>query len=228
MPCLGVAVLCLSLLIGGCPFRGPQGPEGPQGPQGEQGIQGPAGESGQDGLDAPAVPGPKGDDGDDGDRGPRGRKGDDGDDGDKGDKGDEGDKGDKGDKGDQGDPGQDFEPPAGTPTVETISDATGDPLVVGDLLDLTGLSLDGVDVVLVGDQVAPILSQDPGELRIQIPAGVAAGANTIRLINFTSDTGFVESLAAVNVHRLAVLLGAQAHMIVVRDLGLCTVYRVDL
>jgi len=89
--------------------------------------------------------------------------------------------------------------------------------VVGDLLRIEGADLDGVDVVLVGEQAAPVLEQTAGELLIQIPAGVPNGANTLRLINFTSDLGFTEALTAVNVHRLAVLMGSLNDKIVIVD-----------
>lgn len=203
MRCFPLATLCMALMLSGCVFEGPPGPQGEQGIQGEQGPAGPLGDVGDDGArGAPGAPGEKGDPGDPGAQG------------DQGDPGLQGDKGDQGDPGPEGPPG---EPPEGTPIVDSLADATGGLLVVGDLVDITGSALAGVDVVLVDEQVAPVLSQSENSMRIQIPAGIPNGANTVRLINFTSDTGFTEALAAVRVHRLAVFMGSLNDKIVIVD-----------
>ncbi len=191
----GIAAIGFAAL-GGCPIQGPPGPAGPPGPPGEPGA------SGQ------AVRGPQGPQGPQGPAGPKGEPGP---------VGPQGPQGEPGPPGPPGPAGQDFQPPAGTPIVETVQDATGGILVVGDLLTMQGTGLDSVDVVLIGGQVAPVVAQSATELTVQVPAATPAGTHPVQLVNFASDAGLADAPVAVKVHRLAVLLGTQAGKIVVVD-----------
>ena len=194
--------ICLSLITTGCFFVGETGPQGEPGAQGEAGV---AGEDGTSEQGAPGVPGEQGEQGESGLDGQSGVDG------------QNGLNGDDGLPGQDGDDGEDLTHPAGTPIVESLADVTGGLLVVGDLLDITGQDLATVDTVLCGDYSAPILEQTDETLRIQIPAQVPNGLNTLRLINLDADTGFVESVAAVKVHRLALFMGAMNDKIVIVD-----------
>ncbi|MCA9244585.1 MAG: hypothetical protein KDA32_11550 [Phycisphaerales bacterium] len=234
----GVALVsALALGVTGCPptdntqdpptVTGPQGPQGEQGaqgeqgPQGEQGAQGATGATGSRGATgatgatgaagSTGATGAAGAAGASGATGPQGPAGQDGQDG------ADGQNGANGQDGADGQDGQDFTRPDGTPLIEAVEDVSGGLLVVGDRVRVTGSSLDTVDLVLVGDVPSPIISQSANELEFQTPAGAKNGANEVRLIDFDGDTGFVESLAAINVHRLAVMMGAAADRIIVVD-----------
>ncbi|MCH8333096.1 hypothetical protein IIC65_04125, partial [Candidatus Sumerlaeota bacterium] len=103
-----------------------------------------------------------------------------------------------------------------SPLIDSLTDATGGLLVVGDIVDINGSNLDTVDAAFVGDLPAPILSQSASQMRIQIPQGVRNGVNSVRLVDLDGDTGFSAS-AAVRVHRLAIFIGQARGQIVIVD-----------
>ena len=116
--------------------------------------------------------------------------------------------------------------PAGTPRISEMTDLTGGLLVVGDFLRIEGRNL-GAVLAFVGDIPAEILagSQTDTGLTIQIPAGVnrgenlvnSVGLNFVHLVNFDGDTGLVEAVAAVRVHRLGVIISNGGNILRIFD-----------
>ncbi len=178
------------LTLGGCPLiiSGPQGETGATGEQGPKGDTGATGEQGPPGETGQAGASIRGVDGA---------------------------AGAPGEKGDQGDPGIDATVQAGVPVISSMTDATGGLLVVGDLLDLAGSNMDA-DQVLIGGKAAPIIAKSTTDLRVQIPAGVAAGTVQVQVLRNTG-AGLGQDSRAIEVHRLAVLMGANNGKLVIVD-----------
>jgi hypothetical protein len=101
--------------------------------------------------------------------------------------------------------------------VVELADMTEGLLVVGDLVKATGQDLDQIEVVFVGDEEAPIVSQSATELVFQVPSGVQNGTNLVSIVNLSSATGAAEIVGGVNVHRLAAFLAQEQSKIVIVD-----------
>ncbi len=181
---LSLLMLALTVNLGGCPQpdQGELDPPDPaEGPAGPVGPEGPQGEQGF-----------RGPPGEQGERGPQGEQG---------------EQGEQGQRGPEGPPGENLTLPAGTPVVDTVSHDGF--LVPGDIVDLEGTDLN-VDEVMVGNHTARIVDATDTKLTMQIPAGVPAGRNTVRLLKYTTESQVLRDEVSIEVHRLAIFLAEGA------------------
>lgn len=92
----------------------------------------------------------------------------------------------------------------GTPVVADVVDVTGGVIVVGDLLRISGSSLDQA-AVTIGGRPARIKSQSSTEIVCQVPTGLAMGLQPVALVE--SNAGIASrTVAHIDLHRLLVVI----------------------